>query len=182
MKVLITGKPGCGKTTLCEKVVDAIKAAGRPVGGMVSKEMREGRGRVGFKVIDVATGREGILAHTEGKGPRLGKYRVNLHDLEDVGVGAMERAIDEGIFLVIDEIGPMELCSRRFIEIVERAFEADLDILATIHYRSRHPLVERLKGERENELMVMDEGNRDRFLACIFERLGLRNSINNRKI
>jgi nucleoside-triphosphatase len=173
MKILITGKPGCGKTTLCERIVEGLVAGGRPVGGMVSKEVRERGARVGFKVIDVATGREGILAHTEGKGPRLGKYRVNLHDLEEVGVGAMERAIDGGILLVIDEIGPMELFSRRFVGTVEKAFESDLDVLATIHYRSRHALVERLKGMEGVELLVLGERNRKVVLEEIKQRLGL---------
>ncbi len=173
MKLLITGKPGCGKTTLCERIVESLKSAGRPVGGMVSKEMREGRARVGFKVIDVATGREGILAHVRGEGPRLGRYRVNLQDLEEVGVSAIEKAMEEGTFLVIDEIGPMELFSRRFIQAVERAFESDNPILATIHYRSRHPLVEKVKHMMGVELVVLDEGNRDEVLRDIMEKLGL---------
>ncbi|MEM3153495.1 MAG: nucleoside-triphosphatase, partial [Candidatus Bathyarchaeia archaeon] len=38
--LLITGSPGVGKTTLLLKVVEALKARGCSVGGMVSREVR----------------------------------------------------------------------------------------------------------------------------------------------
>ncbi|MFQ5816012.1 MAG: NTPase, partial [Candidatus Hydrothermarchaeaceae archaeon] len=173
MKVLVTGKPGCGKTTLCERLVKVLKFEGRKVGGVVSKEIRKNGVRMGFKLIDVATGREGVLAHVSGRGPEVGKYKVNLRDLEDIGAGSIERAIQKGMLVVIDEIGPMELHSRRFIDTVERAFESELDILATIHYRSRHPLVERLKYMPGVELLVLDQRNRDEVFEGIAGRLGL---------
>lgn len=173
MKLLVTGKPGCGKTTLCERLVKALKSGGRDVGGVISKEIREGGVRAGFKLIDIATGREGVLAHVSGEGPEIGRYKVNLLDLEEVGVGSIERAIRDERFVVIDEIGPMELLSKRFVKAVENAFESGLDILATIHYRSRHPLVEKLKSSERVELLVLDPRNRDGVFEDIAERMGL---------
>ncbi|MEE9594450.1 MAG: NTPase [Candidatus Hydrothermarchaeales archaeon] len=173
MKILVTGKPGCGKTTLCEKLVKALKSGGKEVGGVVSKEMREGGARIGFKLIDVATGKEGVLSHVSGSGPEIGKYKVNLHDLDDVGVGSIEMAIRDGKLVVIDEIGPMELLSRKFVESVERAFESKVDVLATIHYRSKHQLVEKLKHSKEVELLVLEPRNRDMVFGDIAGRLGL---------
>lgn len=140
---------------------------------MISKEIKEGGLRKGFKLIDVASDREGVLAHVMGKGPEVGKYKVYLHDLEDIGVGSIDRAIADGVFVVIDEIGPMELHSKKFTEAVERAFASELDILATIHYRSRHPLVERLKHMPGVELLVLDQTNRDEIFEVIAGRLGL---------
>ncbi len=174
MKILMTGTPGCGKTTLCEKLVNTLKVEGRRVGGVLSKETREGGVRVGFKLVDIATGREGILAHVSGKGPEVGKYKVNLAGIEDIGVASIERAIRDGMFLFIDEIGPMELHSKKFVEAVGKAFESELDVLATIHYRSKHPLVEKLKHSEGVELLVLDQGNRDMIFEDVRIRLGLK--------
>jgi len=63
----------------------------------------------------VATGRRGILAHIELKsGPRLGRYRVNLKDIEEIAVPAIAEAWQHKDLVVIDELAPMELKSREF--------------------------------------------------------------------
>lgn len=46
--LLLTGAPGVGKTTVLTKTVDALKANGISVGGMICREVREEGGRVGF--------------------------------------------------------------------------------------------------------------------------------------
>ena len=60
MIVAVTGHPGVGKTTLVERVLAAVPLR---AGGMITKEIRKVGRRVGFAVIDVATGEEGVLAH-----------------------------------------------------------------------------------------------------------------------
>ncbi len=170
MKVLVTGKPGCGKSTLCIKVAQAL-GTNLKVGGMISAEIREGGVRKGFKLVDLKTGEEGVLAHVAGSGPRVGKYCVNLYDLDAIGAGAIERATDACDLVVIDEIGPMELHSNTFIEAVRRAFEEAANILATIHYRSRHTLVEELKNREDVRLYEIHEGNREGVLREILALL-----------
>ncbi|HDL85850.1 MAG TPA: NTPase, partial [Candidatus Acetothermia bacterium] len=82
-RIVITGRPGVGKTTLIERVVSELSI---PAGGMITAEIRKCDHRVGFSVIDLATGKEGILAHIhQQSGPKMGRYRVNLHDLEQIG-------------------------------------------------------------------------------------------------
>ena len=55
-----------------------------------------------------------MLADETGDGPQLGKYRVRLDDLDSVGAKAVENALNSDL-IIVDEIGPMELSSRRFI-------------------------------------------------------------------
>jgi nucleoside-triphosphatase len=70
---LVTGAPGTGKTTVVSKIVIALKARGLTVGGMISQEARDCCTRKGFEVIDVATGKNGWLAHVDQKtGPKSG--------------------------------------------------------------------------------------------------------------
>ena len=65
--LLLTGAPGVGKTTVLIKTVDALKAKGVSVGGMISREAREGNVRVGFEIIDLTNGKHGWLAHINQK-------------------------------------------------------------------------------------------------------------------
>lgn len=168
---MITGLPGCGKTTLCDRVIESIKGVCK-VGGILSTEIKEGGSRKGFKIVDILTEEEGILAHVNQKtGPRVGKYRVNLNDLDEVGVNAISDAVEKCDVVVIDEIGPMELCSNRFIEVVNDAFESDKCIIATIHFRSKHPVVENLKRREDVAIYTLDENNRDEMPNTIVELL-----------
>jgi len=93
---------------------------------MITKEIRKCDHRVGFSVIDIATGAEGILAHIhQQNGPKMGCYRVKLRDLEEIGIAAIDSALSNGTLVVIDEIAPMELTSPKFIPAVERVVESD---------------------------------------------------------
>ena len=91
--LLLTGAPGVGKTTVLIKIVEALKAKGVSVGGMISREAREGNVRVGFEIIDLTNGKHGWLAHVNQKsGPQVGKYHVNIEDLENIGAKAIADA------------------------------------------------------------------------------------------
>lgn len=161
MKLLITGKPRSGKTTLCKRIIDSLGSEYK-VGGMLTEEIKEGGVRRGFKVADLARGAEGILAHVNQEhGPRIGRYRVNLQDLKEVGEKAILDAVDACDLVVIDEVGPMELHSKGFIEAVGKAFNSDKHVIATIHFKSRHELIEKLKNRKDVTLVEINESNRD---------------------
>ncbi len=156
-RIAITGRPGVGKTTLIERVLDRVPLS---YGGMVTKEIRKCGHRVGFSVIDVATGSEGILAHLHVRsGPRLGRYTVNLNDLEKIGIAAIERAIEGKDLIVIDELAPMEFSSPLFIPIVERALASDKALIISTHAHLDYPLVHRVR--RELKLFRVKMSNRD---------------------
>lgn len=46
--ILLTGDPGCGMTTLIQRVLADLSL---PVGGFYTQEVREGRTRKGFEII-----------------------------------------------------------------------------------------------------------------------------------
>ena len=168
MKIAVTGHPGAGKTTLVERVLAAVPLR---AGGMITKEIRKVGRRVGFAVIDVATGEEGVLAHIHREeGPRLGRYRVNLADLEGIGAAAIERAIRECDLVVVDEVGPMELKSPRFISAVTRALEQAKNLLVTVHRASNHHLAYRIRHECDL-LIRLTAGNREEKTREVIELL-----------
>ncbi|MCS7123914.1 MAG: NTPase [Candidatus Bathyarchaeota archaeon] len=168
--LLLTGSPGVGKTTLLLKVIEALKSRGYSVGGVVSREFRTSGTRIGFEIIDLASGKRGWLAHVKQKtGPRLGKYRVNLSDLDDVGVEAILKAIKECDVIVIDEIGPMELFSEKFRKAVQEAVESGKLVLGVVHWRARDKLVDAVKTRQDAELFTVTFENRGRLHQIVVD-------------
>ncbi len=87
---LLTGPPGIGKTTVLLETVNLLKKRGFMVGGVLSHEARENGNRVGFEIVDRGSEKRGWLAHVNQQtGSQVGKYRVNMKDLEDVGAEAI---------------------------------------------------------------------------------------------
>jgi len=165
MRIAITGAPGCGKTTLIRRVVGELKGK-LSIGGIYTEEIREGGQRKGFALIDIATGRRGILAHVEfSSGPRMGRYRVNLKDIEEIAVPAIEDALRCQDLVVIDEVAPMELKSSRFAEAVEKLLESSKPMLLAVHRRTDHPLLRRIR--EEFQLYEVTSANRERLAEKI---------------
>ena len=127
--ILLTGKPRSGKTSLLKRITQDLKS----VGGFYTEEIIKDNRRVGFKIITLE-GKEGILAK-EGLESRfkLGKYGINLKDLEEIGVEAIERALRDKEIVVIDEIGKMELFSQAFKDVVLKAFDSNKRVIGVIH-------------------------------------------------
>ncbi len=162
--VLVTGRPGIGKSTVIMKTIDLLRRQGLVAGGMVTKEARQGELRSGFRIIDLITGQEGWLALVgANKGIRFGRYMVCPEDLEHLGVRAITNALaDRNVSVVIvDEIGPMELTSERFREAIRTCQESTKMLLATIHYSSKDPLLSQLRRTPGAEIVVVTLENRD---------------------
>ncbi|MDZ7262785.1 MAG: NTPase [candidate division KSB1 bacterium] len=129
INILLTGKPGVGKTTLIQRILRISKL--KP-GGFYTQEIRERNARVGFEIITLS-GQRGILSHINVKSPyRVGKYRVHLEDLDRVAVVEIWRALREEELVVIDEIGKMELFSEKFKQAVLAALNSEKPVLGTI--------------------------------------------------
>lgn len=158
----MTGLPGSGKTTAILKIADRLMGLGVRVGGMYTQEIRERGRRIGFAIKRVGGG-EGILAHIDLRsGPRLGRYVVNLNDLEGVGVVAILEAMEKADVVVVDEVGPMELYSEKFGQAVEKLLTSNKHAILTVHYRSRDSLVLRVKELAGRRLITLTPENRDR--------------------
>ena len=159
--LLLTGAPGVGKTTVLIKTVEALKAKGISVGGMISREAREGNVRVGFEILDLTNGKRGWLAHANQKsGPQVGKYHVNLADLEDIGAKPSQKPLKNAAVIAIDEVGPMELYSQKFKQAVQAALGSGKPVLAVVHAKAHDPLITETKQRGDAELFNITLDNR----------------------
>jgi nucleoside-triphosphatase len=166
-RIAITGRPGVGKTTLIERV---LEGAAYSAGGMLTRETRVCGRRVGFAIVDVATGTEGVLAHVHQRvGPKVGRYTVNIESLEQTGIAAILDAVRTKELVVIDEIAPMELLCPAFAQAVEAALASDRALLISTHANSDHPLAHRVR--RELTLFRVKLSNRDRLAIEVAEAL-----------
>jgi nucleoside-triphosphatase len=161
--LLLTGIPGVGKTTVLLRVVETLKAKGYSVGGMISREVRSGGVRVGFEILDLSNDRRGWLAHAnQPSGPRVGRYRVNLEDLNTIGAEAIVKAVESCDVIAIDEIGPMELFSGKFREVVRRAVECGKVVVGVVHWKARDKLIEEVKKREDTEILEVASENRNK--------------------
>jgi nucleoside-triphosphatase len=90
----------------------------------------------------------------------VGKYHVDLEDVERVGVGAIHRAIANADIVIVDELGPMELCSTPFILAVEEALASPKPLLGTLHKRASHKLVTAIRTNPQYEIVEVTLQNR----------------------
>ncbi len=156
--LLLTGRPGIGKTTLILKITQSLG----DVGGFYTHELREGGRRVGFSIKTFA-GKEGILSHQTLKSPyRVGRYRVNLEDIDRIGVESVRSGLSDPAvrYLVIDEIARMELYSENFKSVVLSALDSTKPVLATIQMRT-DPFLDAIKSRPDVRLIDVNRENRD---------------------
>lgn len=170
--IFLVGRPGVGKTTVVQAVVERLKGA---AGGFYTREVRERGARVGFEVVTL----KGEVARLAAKGSRavfgrevaFGSYRVNLDAIEQVAVPSLWEAVESGQVVVIDEVGPMELLSPEFCRTVEGLLEGEALIFGTIVKRP-HPFADMVKGHPRVRLRPITEANRERMADELSVELG----------
>ena len=142
--ILLTGRPGVGKTTMVNRIYEHYSKNGFRIEGMTTREVRDRGARTGFMITDLSSGQEGWLAKKDGgPGPRIGSYVVVSHELEKIGVSALERSMNgDADLVIVDEIGPMEMTSASFRNNISKVLNRRKAVVATMKFGSRYPEVE----------------------------------------
>jgi nucleoside-triphosphatase len=113
-------------------------------------------------------GREGVLAHEKIKGPvRVGKYGVNLDELDRIAVPAVIPSKPRQI-VVIDEIGKMERFSSPFRESLVRTLDSPHRVLGSIALMGG-PFIHRIKNRPDVQVFHVSEKNRESLAASLID-------------
>jgi nucleoside-triphosphatase len=83
-RILLTGAPGAGKTTLVSRIVRELEASGIVVAGFTTRELCEQGERVGF-LVEAIGGDLAVMAQMSiTGGPRVGRYGVDVPAFERI--------------------------------------------------------------------------------------------------
>lgn len=156
--ILITGLPRTGKTTL---VLDIIKEMKKEVIGFVTKEIRVNNTREGFS-IETSSGLNKILASKKYKASkyRVASYGVYIENVdlvvEELTARSMKQKHD---FIIIDEIGKMELFSLNFKKFVLKNLDKK-KVLGTIMLRDNE-FTRNIKNREDTLVFNLTKENRE---------------------
>ena len=131
----------------------------RPNAGFLTREIRRKGRRVGFS-IHTLDGRKGILAHVDIESSlRVGRYGVNLQDIDHVAVPAMTCRDDSDI-IVIDEIGKMECFSATFRETLLDVLDSANSVIGSIALKG-DGFISGIKKRTDTQLISVSDKNRE---------------------
>jgi nucleoside-triphosphatase len=154
---LLTGPPGCGKTTVVRRVIEQL--GDLRLAGFYTQEIRQQGRRVGFEAISLG-GRSATLAHVDFRSPHhVGRYGLDLGGFEGIIQAELVRVSDSVGLFVIDEIGKMECMSRVFVEAVPVVLDGPVPVLATIAAKGGG-FIAIVKARPDAEIVTVTPANR----------------------
>jgi len=165
--IVITGLPGCGKTTLFKKLVEELRPM-RPV-GFYTEEIRASGVRKGFALRSL-DGRQGVLAHVRfSKDQRVGKYGVDVAGFERF-LEALRWDRPDTDLVMIDEIGKMECLSMQFQRLVKEVLNSERLLIATIAQHGAG-LIAQIKSREDVVIYSLTTQNRDAMAEIILAKI-----------
>ncbi|NVM38499.1 MAG: hypothetical protein HWN81_23105 [Candidatus Lokiarchaeota archaeon] len=169
-KILITGPPRCGKSILISKLINYYtNEKNFTIYGFLTPEIRESGNRIGFDIVDIYSGKTSQLARVGDFKTkyRVGKYNVFIEEFDKYIGDNLSLEGKRANLIVIDEIGKMELFSKKFQNFIKNIFTSKMPVLATIGLKLNHPLKNYLLNLPSILLLNLDRRNSQ----LIFEKV-----------
>jgi nucleoside-triphosphatase len=161
MKLLVTGAPHVGKSTLLKKVVHVVENRH----GFITNEVTEHGQRTGFELCS-SLGDITLLASVNSASPiRVSRYGVQVDALNDF-IARLPEPSDKDL-IYIDEIGQMELFSGHFKELVRKYLDSSNPFLGTLTTVYEDEFTAELLARPDITVLRITEQNRDALAAEI---------------
>ncbi|MEM0373780.1 MAG: NTPase [Sulfolobaceae archaeon] len=163
-KIFITGPPRVGKTTIIVKLIEELKKNKRvKIGGFYCPEVRVGEKRIGFKIVDISSGKDVWLAKEEEGFPKVGKYHILIDEVKNI-IDEIFVSIQNSELIIIDEIGPMELKINELKNIIDFSINSSKPLIAVLH----RSLVEKF---RKYKVIYVTYENRKNITSTLLHEL-----------
>jgi nucleoside-triphosphatase len=164
--LLLTGRRGVGKTTVCRQVVARAQAAGYACGGVLTVAGDEPGQR---SVVDLRTGDTRPLTTPAG-GVRQGRYRFDPRVLSWASE-ALARALPCDL-LVVDELGPLEIEREQgWAGALDRLHEGRFRLAIVVVRPELLARVQALLGSLSPSTLTVRPRNRDRLPSVLLAML-----------
>lgn len=151
MDILVTGEPGIGKTTVCERLWEALRWKGIPCGGVLSPAVDGG-----FVVVCAESGCVNRFAVRGNHGNQtVGQFSV-FDDGVEFANRALHSARDKD-FIFIDEIGYLELNGGGLIPGVRYLLDTDSTLIVITRAWLNNEVVKLFEGRRFRVFEVTEE-------------------------
>jgi nucleoside-triphosphatase len=162
LKIIITGPPRCGKSTIISKLIEYYTIEKNySIYGFLTPEVKKSGNRIGFDIQDIFSKERRRFARI-GKyntPNKLGNYGIFLEGLDKIISNFKTIPLHKVDLFIVDEIGKMELFSKKFQDFITRIFTSDLSIIATIGLRVKHPIKDHLLNLPDVKLFNLDRLN-----------------------
>jgi nucleoside-triphosphatase len=169
MMYLLTAKPRTGKSTAIKRLID--KLGNNKCIGFFTDEIKENGIRVGFQ-INTLSGKQGNLAMVGFDSEiRIGRYGVNITSFEELCLPELNKIVTEGLdfdYVIIDEIGPIQMHSESFKEMLIQLLNSGKTIIGTIFYES-YPWIDEFKLKDGVNLIELTYENRENIIDELLE-------------
>ncbi len=174
-KILITGPPKSGKSTLIQNLIKNLKGEFE-LSGFLTPEVRKNGKRIGFDVEDINSNMKLPLARKGAYSSqyKLGSYNVFIDKFNQYLNETIRPALDKldlkenkKTILIIDEIGKMELYSRLFQTMLKTIFNSEICIIATIGQKMKHPIKDFILNIPSIKLFKVSHNNQEEILRDI---------------
>jgi nucleoside-triphosphatase len=118
--ILWTGPKHTGKTTGVLQLVEAIRGEGLVVAGVVAPSIRRDGRLVGFRCVDLGTGKQAPLAQLGRGHAQTGRFSFHHEGLQLGAQALSPEATRNADLILVDEYGPFELASGGWRKAVDR--------------------------------------------------------------
>ncbi len=163
---LLTGRPNTGKSTAIKTLISLLGK--KRCAGFYTSEILEGKKRVGFK-IHTLSDKEFVFAHIDlDKTYAIEEFGVDISAFERYALPELYGTNSE--FVIIDEIGPMQLYSESFKKILSDLNSSSKKVIATI-CKEDDDFTKELKNRNSDTLFELNEENRDEMPFILAEKI-----------
>jgi len=168
LKLLLTGAPGCGKTTVMTRLANLL--SGKRLAGFVTEEISTSGQRSGFQA-KTFQGKEALLSSIHHKSwISVGRYGVDVRSFEKLVLPELEKDPGKVDFFLVDEIGKMECVCPRFVSAMERVLALDVPMIVSVSQQGKG-LVSEVKNRPDMETLTVTSDNREGLPQTLLARL-----------